>query len=101
MKKSSLLIACTLAAYTLGAQADIKIGGNNKQSVKVENGAVVNMANGGLATAKQNLASNKGNVKIGGTNQQSVDVKNGAVVNMANGGLTKAEQNLASNDGTK
>ena len=97
----TLLIACSMAAFALSAQADVKIGGNNKQSVNVKNGAVVNMAAGAGAVAKQNLASNKGNVKIGGNNDQRVDVKNGAVVNMAAGAMTKAEQNLASNDGTK
>ena len=99
--KKSIIFAAAALSFALGVQAEVKIGGNNKQSVTVKNGAVVNMANGAMATAKQNLASNKGKVDIGGNNNQEVSVKNGAVVNMANGAMTKAEQNLASNDGTQ
>lgn len=97
--KKTLFIAAAALSMALGAHAEVKISGKNTQAVTVKNGAVVNMANGNLAEAKQNLASNKGNVKIGGNNTQSVNVTNGAVVNMANGNLTKAEQNLASNEG--
>ena len=98
MKKS---IAILVAGLALGvaAQAEVKIGGNNKQTVTVKNGAVLNAAIGAGAQAKQNLASNKGNVKIGGNNTQEVSVKNGAVLNAAIGAGTKAEQNRASNDG--
>ena len=60
---------------------------------------LANMAIGPAATAKQNIASNKGNVKIGGNNNQEVTVKNGAIANMAIGPMAKAEQNVASNDG--
>ncbi len=98
MKKTVAMIACGLL---LGAsvQAEVKIGGNNKQTVTVKNGAVLNAAVGPGAQAKQNLASNKGNVKIGGNNTQEVSVKNGAVLNAAVGPMSKAEQNLASNEG--
>jgi uncharacterized protein YjlB len=97
--KKTLFIAAAALSMALGAQAEVKIGSKNTQSVTVKNGAVLNMANGNLAEAKQNLASNKGNVKIGGSNTQTVSVTNGAVLNMANGNMTKAEQNLASNEG--
>ena len=101
MMKKALFAVLACGVMAVSAHADIKIGGNNSQKVNVQNGAVANMAIGAGASAKQNLASNKGNVKIGGNNNQEVSVKNGAVANMAIGAGTKAEQNLASNDGTK
>ena len=58
--KKTLLLACSMAAFALSAQAEVKIGGNNKQSVDVKNGAVVNMAAGAMTKAEQNLASNDG-----------------------------------------
>ena len=82
----------TVAPYAI---ADIIIKGKNEQDVKVQ-GAVVNVATGAGATARQSLASNVGNVTIGGDNKQTVDVK-GAVVNVAAGAMTKAEQALGSN----
>ena len=60
--KKTLFIAAAALSMALGAHAEVKISGKNTQAVTVKNGAVVNMANGNLAEAKQNLASNKGNV---------------------------------------
>lgn len=97
--KKFLAVLVSVSAMVMSAQAEVKIKGNNDQKVTVKNGAVANMAIGAGATAKQNLASNKGNVNIGGNNKQEVSVTNGAVANMAIGAMTKAEQNLASNDG--
>lgn len=89
----------TSIVFISGAMAEVKIGGSNNQKVTVQNGAIANMAIGPVATAKQNIASNKGNVKIGGSNNQEVTVKNGAIANMAIGPGAKSEQNVASNDG--
>ena len=59
MKK---VIAILVAGLALGlsAQAEVKIGGKNKQTVTVKNGAVLNAAIGPMTKAEQNLASNDG-----------------------------------------
>ena len=90
-----LFRSLVMFAVAGAAQAGVKIGGKNDQSVDVT-GAVLNAAFGAKATAKQNLASNAGDVKIGGDNKQSVKVK-GAVINAAIGPMATAKQNLASN----
>ncbi len=97
--KKTIILAAMVMAVSVGAQAEIKIGGKNSQKVDVK-GAVNNMAIGVGSKATQNLASNKGDVKIGGANSQEVNVK-GAVNNMAIGVGSKATQNMASNDSTK
>ena len=87
------LLAATVAAFSMGANAQVKIGGDNKQETTVQ-GAVNNMAFGG-SKAVQNVSSNHGKVKIGGNNTQSTTIQ-GALNNMAFGGSTSV-QNLSSN----
>ena len=87
---AAAVFAATLA---LSANAQVKIGGNNEQSVDVK-GAVANNAQG-VGKAVQNLASNHGKVTIGGNNKQSVSIM-GAATNNAQG-VGKAVQNLGSN----
>ena len=94
MKKLAT-IALVMFAVAGAAQAGVKIGGKNDQSVDVS-GAVINAAIGPKAKATQALASNIGDVKIGGDNKQSVKVK-GAVINAAIGPKAEAKQALASN----
>jgi hypothetical protein len=99
MKKIAMsLFAVTMIAAG-AAQAEVKIMGDNEQTVKAEFGAViVNVAKGSGAKAKQNLASNAGKVYINGNNKQLVDLgKGGLVANVAWGDNTVATQNLASN----
>ena len=87
------LLAATVAAFSMGANAQVTIGGDNKQETNIQ-GAVNNMAMGG-SKAIQNISSNHGKVSIGGNNTQSTTIQ-GAVNNMAMGG-SKAVQNLSSN----
>ena len=59
MNKSIAILAAGLI-LGVAAQAEVKIGGNNKQTVTVKNGAVLNAAVGAGSKAEQNLASNEG-----------------------------------------
>jgi len=102
MKAKNLTIALatgTLLAFAGAASAAVVISGTNDQSTNVQ-GAVVNVATGLKATAKQNISSNKGKVEISGSNKQQTNIQ-GAVVNVATGLMSKAEQNVSSNDGSK
>jgi hypothetical protein len=102
MKAKNLTIALamgTLLAFAGAASAAVVISGKNEQNSNIQ-GAVVNVATGMKATAKQNISSNKGKVEISGDNKQTTNIQ-GAVVNVASGMLTTAEQNVSSNDGNK
>ena len=87
------LLAATVAAFSMGANAQIKIGKDNKQETKAGN--IINMAVYDDAKAIQNVASNHGKVEIKGKNEQKVnasgDIFNGAGVK------AKAIQNISSN----
>jgi hypothetical protein len=99
MKKIAMsLFAVTMIAAG-AAQAEVKIMGDNEQTVKAEFGVIIaNTAVGIGAKAKQNLASNSGKVFINGKNKQTVDMgKGGIIANTAVGAGTVAMQNLASN----
>jgi hypothetical protein len=98
--KSIAIAVFTASLFAAGlASAEVKIGGNNDQSVKTgKNVIIANAAIGSKTVAKQNLASNQGKVSIGGNNKQSVQLgDNNIVANAAIGSKAVAIQNLASN----
>lgn len=101
MKAKYLTIALAMGTllFAGAASAEVIISGSNDQSANIQ-GAVVNVATGLKATARQNISSNKGKVDISGSNKQQTNIQ-GAVVNVATGLMSKAEQNVSSNDGTK
>ena len=99
MKKFAFSVFAVAMIAAGSASAEIKINGENKQTVKASLGmVVVNTAISSGAKAKQNLASNAGSVDIKGKNTQMVDMgKVGLVANAAIGANTVAMQNLSSN----
>jgi hypothetical protein len=101
MKAKNLTIALAMGTLLFAgtASAAVVISGSNDQSANIQ-GAVVNVATGLKATARQNISSNKGKVEISGSNKQQTNIQ-GAVVNVATGLMSKAEQNVSSNDGSK
>jgi metal-dependent HD superfamily phosphatase/phosphodiesterase len=99
MKKVAF-VAAALVLASGSALAQVKIKGNNEQTVTIKNGGVANVAGGMGAEARTNIASNKGKVDIGGNSKQAVSIENGGVANVSGGARTKATMNLGSNDGT-
>lgn len=99
MKKIAMSLFAVTMIATSAAQAEVKIMGDNEQTVKASFGVIIaNTAVGVGAKAKQNLASNAGKVTINGKNKQLVDMgKGGIIANTAVGAGTVAMQNLASN----
>ncbi len=70
------------------------------QATELVNTVVANSANGPVATAQQNLASNVGTFTSSNTQLQAVGAENSYISNSSSGTATKANQNIASNAGT-
>ena len=96
----SLSVVATAAMAAGPSPAEIEIAGKSTQVAVLHTSAVLNVANGSMSNAQQNLASNAGNVDIkkSGNSFQIVGAQGSVFANISNAN-TKATQNVSSNSG--
>lgn len=96
------ILGALLCAFTLTAAAEsVIVTGNATQRIDIGAGSTLNnlLPAGSNATARQSLATNRGDVQLSGVSVQEVYVTGGTMTNIASAESAHAEQSLSTNQG--